>query len=1166
MAYSGLGAGTVGDPYQITTVTQFMEMGVVGYAGKYFLLMNNLDFSSKSDFYLTHYALLDGSDFTISNIPCANLGFALQSSCAIKNITLKWSDTTYYDGYGCVFSNDGNRNTVTIDNVKIYNNILRQDRSMPLFTNSIVFDATSSLNNIVVDGSFNLLFPKVKGMLSNIKVLNTYRLNCPLLQLTYGTTLLEKFQYIKPFTIGVGTGSVYLIANVLVSGMIIRKGFIDFGKVTCGGSFGAVAISNSDYSGTTISNIFIKGDVTGTKNSNVYAIMGSKTVDDINPISNVFFWGNITTPNFTTRNSVLAQALNASLSNCYYNSDILTGIPDYSTSGQNPLTSSQFLVSSNFNTWDFSTIWSIGSQYPELIDAPKFASFTNSENNIYITSVARTNSNAAAVVLIPHSGDYGIDFVDASGEVAFNISNTASFNASLTKIVDQLYSVVGYYIENSVRKNVVKYNYLHFFEQSAIDITNINCSKVIPLAGTTAYGSYVHGSVFYNNNLYGSTRTKFQVGTQLKPGCIVKAPTSNISNYTLFPIYTKADLTGLTKDMDSLVEIGGNLYTMTYIDGDGKACLVKFNTLTDDYQVYWIGYGQGYGYTSCTDGTYLYVSIGVSTNNEVWKIDPSVFNSSEKWNVSTVWATNAIKYDCAGQGGLNKGVINPHAMVVDEGYLYIGMGSNSGTVPGGLYQTHKVNKSDMTFNSFAVTPKMTDDMTQNNTHLFIGLELSTIVPTEFGYGYGCTAIKKSDMSVLNIPVLHGNLYPMGRSYASLIFGNYLIDCQTNCYIYAIDISDIDSWSLNENIGARTLKAYKMLAPSPSSSMISQPINEVVLSENGNFYGFAWGDTSNVVEFNLTGLNYFAPPSVVTDDSAIIDDDSVSLSGSISHTGGKTVTVCGFTVGQLADLSDGINFPCSGVTTNFELAINSLAIGTYYWRAYAINSEGTGYGDVQNFEIAEPVAVPIVTNLGSEVNGYNVTMSGLVNDNGGEAYAECGIILGQLADLSDGVKLTMAIPVDNITVLVNNLGLGIYYFRPYATNSAGDGVGLIDNFEIVAINTDPGIPTDLSNAITVNIELAWNAPIDNGGANIAGYKIERKPNGGDWAVIVSNTDNTSTSYLDNVVPGIYIYRISTITTFSTGLPSAEFSVTATIGGGGASGSYRIYLGATEIAVM
>jgi len=60
-----------------------------------------------------------------------------------------------------------------------------------------------------------------------------------------------------------------------------------------------------------------------------------------------------------------------------------------------------------------------------------------------------------------------------------------------------------------------------------------------------------------------------------------------------------------------------------------------------------------------------------------------------------------------------------------------------------------------------------------------------------------------------------------------------------------------------------------------------------------------------------------------------------------------------------------------------------------------------------------------------------------------------------------------------------------------------------------------------------VHLNWAPPGDNGGATVTGYRIERRVDGGEWAVLVSDTAMSLTSYvaigLDSAVS--YEFQVS-----------------------------------------
>jgi hypothetical protein len=99
----------------------------------------------------------------------------------------------------------------------------------------------------------------------------------------------------------------------------------------------------------------------------------------------------------------------------------------------------------------------------------------------------------------------------------------------------------------------------------------------------------------------------------------------------------------------------------------------------------------------------------------------------------------------------------------------------------------------------------------------------------------------------------------------------------------------------------------------------------------------------------------------------------------------------------------------------------------------------------------------------------------------------------------------------------------------------------------SVTTVPGAPTGLaaSAVSSLQINLSWTAPTNNGGSTITGYKIDRSTdNGTIWSTIVSNTGTASTTYSDTVLASstTYAYQVSAINGIGTSSPSSTASAT------------------------
>lgn len=932
MAYSGLGAGTQADPYQITTVSQFKEMGDSVYSGAFFLQMNDIDFTEEPGFSFTYFSCkYDGGGYRAYNLQLYTGGqFVLRDQASISNAKLEFS--RFYAENLPVFV-PRYRATVSMQNieVKCYN---RDGVAVVLFGSNI--NDTHAISGIKAEGKFSMVFGSLYTGISDIYVYNSISSHVPLIENVSEAITLNSLFYCKPYTYtnavdtkGVLINTTQSYAITLNNSAVIVSSFIDeaTSSYPIGGLLGS-GIVNAN-------NCYVFGYFRSTKSRAMHAMYGSYQSTSCT-FANCYFYGDLVS-GAKSDTSVLSALPSTG---CYYCKELLTN-QTYGDAYATNLTVTQFKEASNFTGWDFTAIWEQGTDRP-LLKTPNEASIifdnqsTYDTGDIQIGDVLKVSATEYTVELITtNTRNYGVDVVEFGVVVDSKVNQKGVVTFEATGDIEAV--INAYALVDDIKFLKSTKSYYHVFREQ-IAVTDIIVDKYVSLLAKGAKrGSYVHGTIVVGEYLYGTSRG---VGTSPSPlNSLVKAKVSDVSQFTLFNTDVRSGVG--SRNMDSICCIGSKLYSVA-MDESSKAYMIVWDIIAETYQSYYIADGDTEGAPSCSDGQHIYVYL----RNKAVKISPSVFNSIEQFNTGTVWPINATEI-----------AIEPtqyvHTMVVDGDNLYLGTRPVSEGYNNGFGKVLKVDKSTMTLTGAANVPPMTDDMCQTDTHLFIGVE--QYPATSVGYNVGCCAIRKSDLNVTQLRKLHEtDTMTSTGSYASLIFGNYLIDIKTNSHIYALDITDPDSWD-NDDMGAHTLKVYKMLQP--DGETLTDPINEVYLTEAGKFIGFAWNATSHITAFELTGLNYFAEPTVITDDATIVDDNDVSLSGYITSTGGKTVTAVGIILGQSSDLSDGVDYPVTPVTTAFEKALADLAYGRYYFRSYATNAEGTGYGEIKFFTLEVPYTEP-----------------------------------------------------------------------------------------------------------------------------------------------------------------------------------------------------------------
>ena len=122
----------------------------------------------------------------------------------------------------------------------------------------------------------------------------------------------------------------------------------------------------------------------------------------------------------------------------------------------------------------------------------------------------------------------------------------------------------------------------------------------------------------------------------------------------------------------------------------------------------------------------------------------------------------------------------------------------------------------------------------------------------------------------------------------------------------------------------------------------------------------------------------------------------------------------------------------------------------------------------------------------------------------------------------------------------------WYYRVSAIN--GRGVGATSSVANATTDaTVPGQPRTLRAAGTSPnaIELSWDAPASDGGAVIAGYRIEVATGaGGPWVALVPNSGSTTTAHTHTGLPPVTtrFYRVSAINSVGFGQPAGPVNAT------------------------
>ena len=234
-----------------------------------------------------------------------------------------------------------------------------------------------------------------------------------------------------------------------------------------------------------------------------------------------------------------------------------------------------------------------------------------------------------------------------------------------------------------------------------------------------------------------------------------------------------------------------------------------------------------------------------------------------------------------------------------------------------------------------------------------------------------------------------------------------------------------------------------------------------------------GTTYSDVATFTTDSSY---PTVQTVGATDINSQGATLSGSVLSDNGASITERGFVYmqGTGTPTTDSYKLKVSGKTGEYTGSLSGLEPNKKYsFRAYAVNSKGTAYGEVMSFLTV--TGLPKVSAVDvSKIASTSATLTADVTDHGGETVSEVGFYysLDPAVDDETSVKVTRNYAGGAFSTSLTDLSVfTTYYVKAYAVNSAGVAYSKVTEFKTLA---------DVPVVITVGA-----SEVNSGGALLSG---------------------------------------------------------------------------------
>lgn len=293
-----------------------------------------------------------------------------------------------------------------------------------------------------------------------------------------------------------------------------------------------------------------------------------------------------------------------------------------------------------------------------------------------------------------------------------------------------------------------------------------------------------------------------------------------------------------------------------------------------------------------------------------------------------------------------------------------------------------------------------------------------------------------------------------------------------------------------------------------------------------------------------------PPVVITNAASEIKLMTAIVSGEVTEEGFSAATERGFVVSEKnSNPSVSDQKALSGYGKGpFSVVLTKLTPNTkYYFKAFATNTKGTSYGEVQSFTTTDYKLPSSKIESIKYVSYYTAEINGLVDDEGEGIVTESGFVLKTSSQPTiNDIKVQVSSGKGAFGTLVRGLTPNTKYFaRSYAINEKGTSYGNEITFNTLDFSL-PSFPSNPLITLNNNFQISIKGKLETGGSfpSEYGFCYSTSPNPTlSNNVIKSTNSNSGSTSQPEFEASIYKFSFNTtyyVRSFATNVKGTSYS--------------------------